>query len=384
MKPLLLCLVFALFSLHVTYAQEATPEAEGWPVVQRCIEQATEPPEDWPFEGTILMYGDYGIHAYQAGWETTRVVSFIPDNFLLPLPAGLSPDKKWYAGIEGKIINFLSLGSIFDGKTIVVFSTVDPQIVYRLPWRNSYITGSTGQYLQQPRWYDDQHLVHELPTEEPGGRSVIENLALINPFTGEFEPYHPPLFPLQANGFSLSPDWTRAIRDSENFPNLYNYETGEVITRLELDSAQFVWSADSSRFAAVTSDNTEISIFDREGALLEVVYQVEQAENTIIEPENAWSADGRYLAFVVGRDGITTLHLADTVTETILDTCVPINGYRFAWSPTASQIATTPFPRGAASNDPIYLIDVENQRWIVVAYHFTRTIFDGVIGWRAD
>src|SRR5690606_35951618 len=87
MRYLLTFLMLLLISA-IAAAQEATPE--GWEVVQRCVGEPTTPPEGWNYEGTILLWGNYGIHAIQVDWDVPRVVAFIRDQTIFG-GAGLSP-----------------------------------------------------------------------------------------------------------------------------------------------------------------------------------------------------------------------------------------------------------------------------------------------------
>src|SRR5690242_17773324 len=66
---LLLCLLFAI---SPAVAQDS--ENVGWPVEERCVREASKPPDGWTFPGAILMTGHYGIHAVSADVATPYVV----------------------------------------------------------------------------------------------------------------------------------------------------------------------------------------------------------------------------------------------------------------------------------------------------------------------
>ncbi|HEX2623609.1 MAG TPA: hypothetical protein VHL11_25790, partial [Phototrophicaceae bacterium] len=107
MKRLILLIVLLLVgSTSTSLTAQDTPHphlAEGWTYERACLPDApTEPPSDWTFDGTLLYRGQYGIHGYHQGWDTTRVLSFINDfpNYLV-VTSAFSPDLSQYTRAEG-------------------------------------------------------------------------------------------------------------------------------------------------------------------------------------------------------------------------------------------------------------------------------------------
>jgi hypothetical protein len=177
MKPLFVCLVFALFSLNLSYAQEATPEAEGWPVVQRCIEQATEPPDGWTFEGTIFTHGRFmdGVHAYRADVPSRYYVAFDSQSEFAEVGA-LSPDGRWFAVPHGRTEYGGIANRYYIVEEIRVYSTHPSRDTYRIPW-DYYVHTSTGlQIMGSIMWLDNEQFI--FPNHSIG------ELTVVNPFTG--------------------------------------------------------------------------------------------------------------------------------------------------------------------------------------------------------
>ena len=82
-----------------TYAQDNNSLA-GWEIEEHCIEEPRHPPDDWTYDGTLLMSGYAGIHAMQSNWETPHVEAFYRSDVQgnRPIIRGqISPDGNWYA-----------------------------------------------------------------------------------------------------------------------------------------------------------------------------------------------------------------------------------------------------------------------------------------------
>ncbi len=170
MKPLLLFLVFALCSLNLVHAQDA----EGWPIVQRCIERATEPPDDWTFAGTIFTFkrGD-GLHAYRADVPSRYYIAFDSDSELAIVGA-FSPDGRWFAVPAGRSEYATMLDTFFHVEQIRVYSTVPSHEEFAIEW--SYLgrmSTSARLGVPMPNWIDNHQFVY--PTQRDG-------LAVIDPF----------------------------------------------------------------------------------------------------------------------------------------------------------------------------------------------------------
>ncbi|HEX3051359.1 MAG TPA: hypothetical protein VHP83_11935, partial [Aggregatilineaceae bacterium] len=116
----------------------AQDDAQGWPVVQRCL-TPTAAPEGWTYTGTILLDGYAGIHGVNADWATPRVLVFL--NWPSKASArALSPDGNWLAVAtqshleEAESDRWLT---VFVDR-IDIYSTLHFRETYSLPWSNQY------------------------------------------------------------------------------------------------------------------------------------------------------------------------------------------------------------------------------------------------------
>jgi hypothetical protein len=385
MKHALLLLLICLFTspITITHAQDDdTPS--GWPIEERCIGNHTPPPSDWTFDGTIMMTGRHGVHAYQQDWETPRVVSFVDCIDLSR--AGLSPDQSWYACPQAHRTFHIDTWVITEG--INVYSTVDYQEAYHYPWQLSYSI-SHGFPITQMYWLDNSRILYWLD----GAERPISGEVVLNPFDRtivQWEGQLTDIVQFGRNGARIvSPDRTRTIvhRPFSGLEDgLYDVMSGEMLTELDLSWGTSVyWMPDSSHFitgigpSSYTENSlSQLVLFDRDGNVIDIIHTYD--ENTVVGGNSAWSSDGRYLSFNIGEreSYIGYLHIADMQERRIINTCLTEIGSGAAWSPDSTQLALLTPGDGIQS---VLVLDIEAYTLHPVARHDTRWS-GAIIGWR--
>lgn len=392
--------IFVLFLLAISLVP-AHAQPESWPIVERCLAPTT-PPEGWTFDGTLLMQGRYGIHSYNASWETPRVQIWMDVRALRG--GALSPDGQWYAVPFGEFYVTESYNHVTSVDEIHVHSTVDDR-EYTLtatdPW------GYGGSYTQI-HWTVDGALLFlsENGYEKRGWQAV-------DPLTGEsmtLPPVVNTVSTFYSALFAPSPDWQRAVEYSRPETGDDRWQLRElttdhadVLTTFEsevyYDILPVAWLPDSSLFAAQfeREGEAQLALYDRNGQQQDALYVLPTGR--IVSPVGlTWSADGRYLAFNVIDDGYdnynstytnyaweanSTLMLADKQTQTIIDTCLSI-GTGLAWSPETNQLA---FLASGGGQRPIQILGIDEMTVYTVGSHYfdyttTHTELRGMLGWR--
>lgn len=378
---------------------------ENWFIQQTCLETTT-PPANWSFDGTIIMRGNYGIHAYKREWETPHVVVFLdPDKSLRG--GALSPDGNWYAYPWGDLVITASYNAITTLQELRVHSTHNA-IEYIIP-----VSGETyhGAYFQA-HWIDTEHILFD------NWRPPYSGPVLVNPFTGNMESWNayedavefvfPYIYPTSdwaafvAPYITNSPSrewiWGLFAKKDDTFERLSNPLLGEAY----LHPAMMAWSPDNSVFAAQTANT--IALFSREGTIIDTIYTFNEADYTYVAPDSVhWSLGGRYITFVLSKDnswmastrtwpnyaqidyGENRLFIIDTQEHSIYDTCLEV-GWGLAWSSNADQLALI---RAGAGQAPLQILDMETMQLYTVAYHNTDYTLIGndpqiILGWRED
>ncbi len=387
--PLFLCLTVA-FSPTVALDFEDV----GWKAVERCAGEPVISPEDWTFPGSILMGGFYGIHALSADFETPYVVAFLDYNRMVPGGAGLSPDGRWYAVLEGyrSRVNRDNYQVELTVTDIVVYSTSLARQQHRVPWFNTH-TNAEFKYPQM-RWLDDTHLIYE------NGDSKV---MVINPFKEVNTPWDRQLTPT-VMGWNYTeilfpaPDWSRALyypNDGRDKMGIYDVQEFRPIRRFRTaPNPEIAWTVDSNYFAAETveDDSFSITIFDRGGIPIHALPVLSPGERVVrVSPPFEfdqhtllWSPDSQYLVFSTSR----TIYIADLQKKTVIDTCLP-STEGLAWSPDSTRIAFLVLNSTAHRESvPIYVYDVSTGDFLIAAYKTLRLRLgenhNQIIGWRED
>jgi hypothetical protein len=399
MNPMKRFLLFSLFVLAFSNAAAQDDDTSGWPVEQRCVGEPTAPPEGWTFEGAILMTGYAGIHAVQADWETPRVVSTVyARNPGVDGSAGLSPDRRWFAAVEGEFFYSDTLNHLYVIDEIVVYSTVHRNEVYRVPWRNPHLErwGAPQMY-----WLDNEHLIYEWSDTEfdhPG------ELRVINPFDGTSQSWTGKLnladvgtyrnsIPMPSQQYP-SPDFTLSLYEPEyNGPwGIYDVATGELLTPLSVSAYRFAtWKPDSSQFITEVESEpnaeeagTQLTLFDRNGTPLDTIFALNAPRQLNVDHAD-WSPNQDAFAYAVEafspviQRTLRRLYIADMQNKTITDTCLNV-GRGLAWSPDGTQLA---FFQPGSEQTRVMVFDLETWSLHPVGVHLADWL-DYVIGWRAN
>ncbi|MEP7292436.1 MAG: hypothetical protein ABI835_11670, partial [Chloroflexota bacterium] len=348
--------LFLILFLGVGYTARAADE--GWEIVEHCFGEATEPPEGWTFDGTMLLTSTGRLHAYRQEWETPRILVFSNG---LPSWSALSPDMRWYAVVEFEREESFVF-TTFHEKAIRVYSLID-DTQYLIPWENSW-SASHRVYGHRLYWLDNEHLLYSQG-------DLFQEWYRINPFSQEIEQWNSDLDPSEFV-YDLAPDADKALFTDWGL-DYWVLDRGEDEIQLPIVNIAG-WSPDSSQFAAYTGVNyraQQFVLFDADGSLTETLLEIPQDTQNYWLYSNLWSPSGDDLLFTTDR-----LYLADIENRHIVDLCLSSEGMRSAvWSPDGNQFALTTYDR----DDGIQIFDLETWQRYVVSYHN-----GSIIGWRSD
>lgn len=361
--------LLSFMSLQV-FAQETTEEApQGWPIVERCIGEPTNPPADWSFEGTILATGWAGIHGINAEWDTPHILIFQDDWYLWG--AGLSPDREWYAVIQYDLIDGFPRDYV---RTygIKVYSTGDRELSYFYP-----IEASEDGYVF---WLDNEHLIYR----------VYDNAYRINAFTGDTIDYEG----MVNERMLISDDAQFAVFSSYNTIEWYfvDLSNNEIVfvewngypTRILPDSEFIIVHRRQEIEGDSYSETGSVVLLNQDGKLVNTIYVGDTPAiglyASLLYLTHGLSNDGRYYAFVpIEETGARTgiLHLADLQEQIVIRTCLLTTNVGLAWSPTENKLIVGSSEYGQQA---FQILDLDLwQAYYTDQYH------DGsIIGWRAD
>ncbi|MBI1282376.1 MAG: hypothetical protein GC179_29890 [Anaerolineaceae bacterium] len=348
--------------LLITGYTHAQSSPDAWPIVEHCVGSATKPPDDWHFDGTLLLKGFRPLHIYRQDWETPHIRVFRLDD--IPNNGQLSPDNHWYAtviGIRTDSYNFLAAS--WKTNAIVVYNTLTEE-KYTVDWQNTFsaLHRLDGHGLY---WLDNQHLLYS----KGGGDGSWEVWFVINPFTGEVESWQGEVSPSQSL-FTLSPDERKVLYWNASTWTLNN-DGQEIELPLLNDAA---WNSNSTRFVGITNglngrEDKDLVTFDLQGKLVDHIFSF--SLNHSIRLQRGWSPDNQYLLFASDH-----LYLADMTEKRVIDTCIPTRSPTVAWSPASHQFALID---RFDSKHKVQIFDLDRWARYVVAYHA-----GSVIGWRSD
>jgi hypothetical protein len=305
MRHFILLLVLLLTASTSLIAQDDdTPQwlAEGWTYERSCLPEApTEPPAYWTFEGTLLYRGQYGIHGYRQGWDTTRVMAFIePQPGNSTATYSLSPDMKQIAVVEGKTDecstcrwHYIDINQL----SVIQLSDQNPHQRQDFPW-DLYYPDIYHEGRKLPIiWRDNHTLLFPKAELNAQGDQPNEYAQLLDIRTMTVAPFAYDIPSLRDTFSTLSPDLTLYWQDSE----LINLVSGNIINSFQstlfnfsprdLFSGTDLWSPDSSQFMAFIreSENSpySLTVLDRNGATRIPVAQVDEVN--LIRLEANWS-----------------------------------------------------------------------------------------------
>jgi hypothetical protein len=310
-RPLIPLLFLILLTLTSAAAAQDGSPSPGWPVIERCL-TPTPRPDGWTFEGTILLTGYAGIHGVNDAWPTPRVMAQF-DGLTLEGGAGLSPDERWYARVTGYIIFTGTYNDEYIVEEIVVHSTINRNEVYRLPWQNWFLAnwGEDKMY-----WVDNEHLLYVRKDIADGAGPYYSGESLvINPFDGTTVPWEGPATGILDVGDLWRISFSRVIDAQYVAPDLSrtvvplgvrDTATNELLTGINIaDEGYSNWMRDSSHFVTELdadpnedSELRQLALYDRDGNLIDVLMTFEEG-SWLSATTEAWSSDGRYLAFKI-------------------------------------------------------------------------------------
>ncbi len=361
-KFLLIFFVAVIF-YQINFAQSD----DAWAIEQRCLpEPSTTLPDDWSFDGTLILTSSNKLHAYRQEWETPHILLF-STGWNIPHSGQLSSDGKWFAVIKGDS-DFSGVVTDWTLDEIRVIDTSDGTH-FTVDWDTGFGATHTlyGRFLE---WLPDNKLLY---SKTESDESDHETWYVIDPFTREVTDWESNIDPHQSR-FYLAPDGQKAVYDNYSGFFLHN---GQAEIQLPVTIAS--WNPDSTQFATSIIDEDRqlirYSLFDVNGTEITTLAPIPEGINrTSVFPRdtnNAWSSDGRYLLFTLDR-----LYIADTESEILIDPCIESDYVSMAWSQDSSQLAIID-----RRNDDgkIQIIDFSRWERYIVGYHFGE-----VIGWRAD
>lgn len=366
-----------------------------WSVEERCISKPIVPPQDWSYDGTILMTGYAGIHGVNADWETPHVLTFLNDSDLWG--GALSLDGQWYASPRGDFTITETYNGITGVDELRVFSVDrDRDYFYSLAVdRAEYVF--FGYTHAQVYWRDNETFLYA-NTE-------------FSPFRGESTDW--PTSEYNFDGqphqrFYFSPDWTRWIfngLDEQNHSvwKISDLTQNKILEKLDI-TVPIAWNPDASAFVATITDGQEIpsysfALFDRQGNPLETIFAVPVGQQLGLFTLG-WSPNGRYLAFITFENSFpwnhyspqNTLYIADVQNSVIYNTCVAI-GEGLAWSPNSNIDQLTFLVSGEGTKE-VLILDMNSYSLYSIARHLVsynrrvyqgrQSAYDGIVGWREN
>ena len=389
--------LFIILFFVIGLLLNAQDDTVGWVMEQHCVPDAIDPPDDWTFDGAILMRGHYGVHAVSAQFDMPYVVAFINwENIFSDV--AFSPDMEWMVMTEGRFDIYINPASpTAQGFTnfygLWLHTTSVERNKFFIPFRffDYYFGGIWKNPLPQPMWVDTQHITFE------GQR--------INPFTGNIEDdeeFTRSLTQSVGGGEFPSPDWTRIINVYFNpgsttayIKNLETNESSELgIIINEYDwfgQKDMIWARDSLAFSfqrytpeiedisSISPRPTQTVLFDRDGNFVDVIFDSRDDEiYSWVDGDRQFSPNGRYFAFFASEtdpqdSAIWTLLIADLEAEGLINTCITANS-TLSWSPDGTQIA---LKVEEGNTEQVHILDMERWEIMRVAYHEGR-----ILGWR--
>jgi hypothetical protein len=381
---LLLMLLFAVFLVHAQ-------DDESWTIEERCLPEAITPPENWSYDGTILVQSEQGIHGINQDWETRRILAYSPDNIE---DSYLSPDGQTWITFQG---SDYCLGSC-DINTIVLeamsvhdLTSLNPssyQIDWDLFFRDKWKEAIGLRGLPILRWLSPSQFLF-VKALQPSGEEIPVRYDLLN---HEVQVYETPIF--YEDWHNISPDGTLVIDRVDNLDFTYQYflsnpQDLSPIVEIPADFSPFgyytldVWSPDSQYFLASKNEDDNIGnlgersiwLMDRNGeALYSIVDSLTLSQFLYLNIQ--WSPDGHYLLILGDRNQISWL--IDLENRHSYNLCQE-DLFRAAWSPNSQQIAFQTFNWENESYSPLTIF--EPASWQV--YEITDNPDASPIGWQA-
>lgn len=382
MRIRLIC-VLILF-LAAANTALANDSEVAWPIEERCVNEATQPPDSWTFEGLIIADGWGGIHGMRGEWDVPHVLAF-RDGWISEGGYGtVSPDGRWYAVPQAAFRPTADiLRGYVDVTQLLVYDLHNSENSLRIDWRDTYevfFGSAASRYytFRTPVWFDEDTIIYQrgeayyfvhvpdLEVEEWATPSEWQNVSPTWVFIS-----HP------------SPDWSRIVVRTRLFDSNKNEIIEDVYSpTANIDLPSVAWRPDSAEF--LISGALSTSLYDTNGDLLDVVSLASDGavNNHTYVDQNAYSPNGEnfWLTYYSEQPDLSlrqNLALADRSNRTIIDTCIDTSSLTVHFSPDGRYIALLSFERG---QQELLILDIEDwQLYQTGNYHEGR-----IIGWRAD
>ena len=346
MRRLVMLLCLLALTIIPTIAQ--TDETETWEVIERCVDEPVEPPDDWSFEGVIYTYGDTAIRGLRHDISATFITVYAGENFLtgatfspngqyIAVPAGFTLSRDWYE-------------NQFRVTEIRIYETaLTRRLVQRLPVFAITQFSSSFEELSitQVYWLDDIHIYYRDRTDPIDVHSSVN--VVINIETGE-----------------------KTIWSHDYHPAEYSLEIHDLMESPQVAQPYPVWISDSQAIIGRWENfDGSLSIISPDAVVQQIIFggAVNSASFNL-------SPNSQYLAFIAADN---RLFIADLMQETIYDTCLTYDYGAFwrhdndmftrTWSPNSTQIAIN-------LNDNVVILDMES--WQAFNVHEN---FGAVMAW---
>jgi hypothetical protein len=343
-----------LYAAFLVQAQEDT-----WTIEERCLPEVTTPPENWSYDGTILVRSPIGIHGINQDWETRRILAYSPNDTRLGY---VSPDGKYWITFQGDSICWGSCSTtnlIMSWMTIHNLTSITPesqQIQWIFRSEYDYREPEGGWGLPSLRWLSPNRFVH-IKVLSDNTYDTEETPVIYDLTSGEIEVYETPSYP--ENWHNISPDGTLVIDTVHNTTDfgshtyLSNPENLNPIVEIpaEFDAFNYytlsVWSPDSEFFLASRLEGQEADgsytvslwLMNRNAEMLySIVDSLTLALRLYLDI--LWSPDGRYLLILGNQNQISWL--IDLENRHSYNLCFD-KAMSAAWSPDSQQLALQAF-----------------------------------------
>lgn len=176
-RQLLLLLVFFLISVISTFAQDIE-------VVEQCIIDFREPPDNWTFEGTIITYGHDGLYGFRADTSSRYFIAF-NNNREFARFGSLSSDGKWFATFRGSVTpNMWCCNATYSVDEIRVVSTSPDRVIYTIPF--DYYEYTINPSFPPIEWEADT--MNFLAYIKPGTLGFKSGWTYVDPIEGNITP----------------------------------------------------------------------------------------------------------------------------------------------------------------------------------------------------
>ncbi len=358
-----------------------------WEPDERCLVEPETPPENWTYDGTLLLLSPQGVHGFNTEWETRRILAYEPQNTIHIIADSISPDGRTWITTQGDswCTGSCNVSSVTISNMTIHDLTAPTPTSYSLEWNfytpNHWKENLEGQGIPILRWLSPSQFIYvnDLDGIYQGDGELP---VLFDTLTQDIQPYDLSLESLSTDEFHrISSDETREIvtrYDNDRHASfvLMDVQAGEEILTFPENVYPLhnysteAWSPDSQYFLgySYTEDLTlNIWLFDRNGQLIGNVIQIQDDAQILLYGFRAsnqvyidWSPDGHYLSLSAQwnlDESIIPLMLADLQQQRVIDLCISSIGGAF-WSYDSQQLAFQ-----IRSGGDVTILDTTEWNW---------------------